>query len=122
MFYFTPLRGFFSPFPHGTSTLSVTLEYLALEDGPPSFRQGFSCPALLRNSRQSQNDLTYGTITVFGAAFQPASDIDRIFYFARDIEIAADCPTTPLYATPQRLHVYGLGCSRFARHYYGNLG
>ena len=25
-------------------------EYLALEDGPPSFRQGFSCPALLRNS------------------------------------------------------------------------
>ena len=122
MFYFTPLRGFFSPFPHGTSTLSVTLEYLALEDGPPSFRQGFSCPALLRNNRQSQNDLTYGTITVFGAAFQPASDIDRISYFARDNEIAADCPTTPLYATPQCLHVYGLGSSRFARHYYGNLG
>ena len=122
MFYFTPLRGFFSPFPHGTSTLSVTLEYLALEDGPPSFRQGFSCPALLRNSRQSPNDLTYGTITVFGAAFQPASDIDRISYSAHDIEIVADCPTTPLYATPQCLHVYGLGCSRFARHYYGNLG
>src|SRR5580692_12358546 len=97
MFYFTPLRGFFSPFPHGTSTLSVTLEYLALEDGPPSFRQGFSCPALLRNNRQSQNDLTYGTITVFGAAFQPASDIDLISYFARDIEIAADCPTHPCY-------------------------
>ena len=122
MFYFTPLRGFFSPFPHGTSTLSVTLEYLALEDGPPSFRQGFSCPALLRNSRQSQNDLTYGTITVFGAAFQPASDIDLISYFAHDNEIVDDCPTTPLYATPQCLHVYGLGCSRFARHYYGNLG
>jgi hypothetical protein len=122
MFYFTPLRGFFSPFPHGTSTLSVTLEYLALEDGPPSFKQGFSCPALLRNSRQSQNDLTYGTITVFGAAFQPASDIDRISYFAHDFEIVADCPTTPLYATPQSLHVYGLGSSRFARHYYGNLG
>jgi len=122
MFYFTPLRGFFSPFPHGTSTLSVTIEYLALEDGPPSFRQGFSCPALLRNSRQSPNDLTYGTITVFGAAFQPASDIDRISYFARDIEIVVDCPTTPLYATPQSLHVYGLGSSRFARHYYGNLG
>jgi hypothetical protein len=47
MFYFTPLRGFFSPFPHGTSSLSVSTEYLALEDGPPSFKQGFSCPALL---------------------------------------------------------------------------
>ena len=45
--YFTPLPGFFSPFPHGTSSLSVDDEYLALEDGPPIFRQGFSCPALL---------------------------------------------------------------------------
>ena len=45
--YFTPLPGFFSPFPHGTSSLSVNDEYLALEDGPPIFRQDFSCPALL---------------------------------------------------------------------------
>ena len=45
--YFTPLPGFFSPFPHGTGSLSVDYEYLALEDGPPMFRQGFSCPALL---------------------------------------------------------------------------
>ena len=44
---FTPLPGFFSPFPHGTGSLSVDYEYLALEDGPPMFRQGFSCPALL---------------------------------------------------------------------------
>ena len=45
--YFTPLPGFFSPFPHGTGSLSVDYEYLALEDGPPIFRQDFSCPALL---------------------------------------------------------------------------
>jgi hypothetical protein len=45
--YFTPLPGFFSPFPHGTGSLSVDHEYLALEDGPPIFRQDFSCPALL---------------------------------------------------------------------------
>ena len=45
--YFTPLPGFFSPFPHGTCSLSVDYEYLALEDGPPIFRQGFTCPALL---------------------------------------------------------------------------
>ena len=44
---FTPLPGFFSPFPHGTGSLSVDVEYLALEDGPPMFRQGFTCPALL---------------------------------------------------------------------------
>ena len=45
--YFTPLPGFFSPFPHGTVSLSVDYEYLALEDGPPIFRQDFTCPALL---------------------------------------------------------------------------
>ena len=46
-FCFTPLPGFFSPFPHGTGPLSVDYEYLALEDGPPMFRQDSSCPALL---------------------------------------------------------------------------
>src|SRR5690606_27503218 len=39
---------FFSPFPHGTGSLSVSCEYLALADGPAGFRQGFTCPALLR--------------------------------------------------------------------------
>ena len=38
----------FSPFPHGTGTLSVSHEYLALPDGPGGFTQDFSCPALLR--------------------------------------------------------------------------
>ena len=43
-----PSLGFFSPFPHGTGSLSVFCEYLALPDGPGGFRQGFTCPALLR--------------------------------------------------------------------------
>src|SRR5512133_1538091 len=42
-----PCLGFFSPFPHGTSSLSVSREYLALRDGPRRFRQDFTCPALL---------------------------------------------------------------------------
>ena len=46
-----PLSGFFSPFPHGTCALSVIREYLGLEDGPPTFRQGFTCPALLKDLR-----------------------------------------------------------------------
>ena len=43
-----PLSGFFSSFPHGTCSLSVSREYLALEGGPPRFKQDFSCPILLR--------------------------------------------------------------------------
>src|SRR3954466_13046715 len=42
-----PSPGFFSPFPHGTGSLSVGTEYLALEDGPPVFRQDFTFPVLL---------------------------------------------------------------------------
>ena len=43
-----PCLGYFSPFPHGTGSLSVSQEYLALPDGPGGFIQDFSCPALLR--------------------------------------------------------------------------
>ena len=46
-FSFTPLPGSFSPFPHGTAPLSVTRYYLGLDDGPPVFPQGSSCPAVL---------------------------------------------------------------------------
>jgi hypothetical protein len=45
-----PALGYFSPFPHGTCSLSVTEEYLGLEGGPPTFRQDYTCPALLENS------------------------------------------------------------------------
>src|ERR1700694_1578587 len=103
MFYFTPLQGFFSPFPHGTRSLSVNTEYLAWEDGRPAFRQGFSCPPLLTNSRSSLIDLAYGTITRCGAAFQPASTIDQICNSTPEIELWADCRITP---RTQRLNAY----------------
>ena len=41
----------FSPFPHGTGTLSVSRECLALPDGPGGFRRDYTCPALLRMPR-----------------------------------------------------------------------
>jgi len=44
-----PSSGCFSPFPHGTCSLSVVEEYLGLEGGPPMFRQDFTCPALLES-------------------------------------------------------------------------
>ena len=45
-----PSSGCFSPFPHGTGSLSVSKEYLAFEGGPPIFRQDYTCPALLDTS------------------------------------------------------------------------
>ena len=87
-----PSPGFFSPFPHGTGSLSVGQEYLALEDGPPMFRQGFTCPALLTFHRHGP--FAYWAVTIYGQSFQ----------------------TAPL--EPNSL----LGCSPFARRYSGNLG
>ena len=43
-----PDLGFFSPFPRGTGSLSVSWMYLALPDGAGRFRRGVSYPALLR--------------------------------------------------------------------------
>ena len=65
-----PCSGFFSPFPHGTSSLSVSQEYLALADGPARFTQGFTCPALLRIPLSIILPYPYGTITPFGSTFQ----------------------------------------------------
>ncbi len=45
-----PSSGCFSPFPHGTCSLSVMHEYLGLESGLPMFRQDFTCPALLKDN------------------------------------------------------------------------
>ena len=41
---------FFSIFPHGTCSLSVAYEYLALEDGSPRFSRGSTYRVILGNS------------------------------------------------------------------------
>src|SRR5246127_5404614 len=62
-----PLSGCFSPFPHGTCSLSVTEEYLGLEGGPPMFRQDCTCPALLKDLSRP---VPYGAVTRCGPPFQ----------------------------------------------------
>ena len=61
----------FSPFPHGTCSLSVAKKYLALGGGPPGFRPGFTCPAVLGKSVTGRLPYAYGPVTLYGMAFQP---------------------------------------------------
>jgi hypothetical protein len=70
MFYFTPLPGFFSPFPHGTGSLSVVQEYLVLRGGPRKFKRGFTCPSLLGIQYKVAKIFDYKTFTFYGATFQ----------------------------------------------------
>src|SRR5438045_8035929 len=67
-----PSQGFFSPFPHGTGSLSVAKSYLALRDGPRSFPRDFTCPAVLRVRIVSQLTAVYRAVTVYGRSFQIA--------------------------------------------------
>ncbi len=65
-----PSQGYFSPFPHGTCSLSVANQYLALPDGPGGFPQGSTCPAVLRSHLKEDCIFTYGAVTLSGRPFQ----------------------------------------------------
>src|SRR5215216_573282 len=82
-----PSQGFFSPFPHGTGSLSVASEYLALPDGPGRFPQGSTCPAVLRSHLKEDCIFTYGAVTLYGRPFQSRS------YNAFLSLITISCPT-----------------------------
>ena len=77
---------FFSPFPHGTGSLSVSQEYLALPDGPGKFSQGSTCPDLLRITIRFILNYLYETITLFGVPFQTLLILKYNLYLG---------PTTP---------------------------
>src|SRR5713226_6745094 len=65
-----PSQGFFSPFPHGTGSLSVAREYLALESGLPSFPPDYTCPVVLRMPLRVRSVFGYRALTFCGPAFQ----------------------------------------------------
>ena len=48
-------------------------KYLALEGGPPRFRQDFTCPVVLRNQSKSQPFFAYGAFTLYSQPFQDCS-------------------------------------------------
>ena len=60
-------------FPSRYYTLSVTRSYLALGDGPPFFRPGSTCPAVLWIPATHFSCFAYKTITFFGQTFQFSS-------------------------------------------------
>ena len=64
-----PSSGCFSPFPHGTGSLSVSKEYLAFGGGPPIFRQDFTCPALLDTSSGASHTGLSPTMAALSSAF-----------------------------------------------------
>jgi hypothetical protein len=96
----------FSPFPHGTCSLSVSWMYLALPDGPGYFRQDSSCPALLRILPVNN----FCTCTGLSPSLTLLSR--RFHFFVINVVIVLlphNCRNN-----------YGLGYFPFARHYSEN--
>ena len=92
-----PCSGFFSPFPHGTGSLSVSREYLALRDGPRRFTQNSSCSALLRIP------LGFGSQSCKGLS--PATvSLSRLFHLTACLPRRG--PTTPLLPKQQRFGLF----------------
>jgi hypothetical protein len=102
-----PCSGYFSPFPHGTGSLSVSQEYLALPDGTGWFTQDFSGPALLR--------ILAGNTTLLRV---PGFHRLRLT-FPGNSTIKSYCVSQVLQP-PWCRNTIGLGCSTFARHYLQN--
>ena len=101
-----PYSGFFSPFPHGTSSLSVSQEYLALPDGSGWFIQNFSCSALLR--------ILLDPNCISSTGLSPSTvKLSSLFYYTIISHI------TVLQPQHCRNNI-GLGSSAFARHYLRN--
>ena len=97
---------FFSPFPHGTGSLSVSWEYLALPDGAGGFPQGVSDLAVLRILLCS----TFNSCTGLSPSM---IQLSRRFHFKNAVNIVV---LQPQYCRNNT----GLGYSPFARHYLGN--
>ena len=118
---FTPLSGCFSPFPHGTGSLSVTGECSALEGGPPGFGPGFTCPALLGILVSGPHGFAYGALTRCGRPFH-AVPLPCGFVTAPRWAAPGRESRNPRAATPAAYTRPGLGWCAFARRYSRNLG
>ena len=138
-----PSQGFFSPFPHGTGSLSVANKYLALPDGPGRFPQGSTCPAVLRSHLRLKLHFHLRGCHPLWPAF-PDCSINAFLslvvttgchpYFlspSRSLSKAgkpltkASAPSGSYCgpATPNSpFESLGLGWSDFARHYFRNHG
>jgi hypothetical protein len=71
-----------------------------LEDGPPRFPQGFSCPAVLGNSAGASQPFAYRTVTFFGVAVPGSST--RLLV----CNSMWPSPTTPVGPKPVRFGLF----------------
>ena len=86
---------FFSPFPHGTSSLSVVGEYLALPDGPGRFPRDFTCPAVLGKFAKGLERFRLGGCHPLWPAFPDRLASTQLYNPLGPLQRTHATPTTP---------------------------
>src|ERR1700751_5294601 len=112
-----PSPGCFSSFPHGTSPLSVTREYLGLASGLARFPRNFTGSVLLGNTPGRQHDFAYGTVTRYGATFHMLPLPQRFLTPRRPGRDGQVLPQPPVRNACRPSHAQGLASSAFSHHY-----
>ena len=111
-----PSQGCFSPFPHGTCSLSVAEEYLALRGGPRGFQQGSTCPVVLGcSSAQYSYTLRKGLLPSLARLSRPV--LLAMSLVRSQLHDFTTNPTTPMCQRHSAYNHIGLGSSPFARRY-----
>src|SRR4051794_21596293 len=104
-YYFTPLPGYFSPFPHGTSPLSVIREYLGLAGGPARFTANSTSSLLLGNT--TKEDVAFSSTRLSRSPVQFPKLIrltTTLYDFPPAWQHQPDGSHNPAHATPARYH------------------
>src|SRR5262249_8719726 len=91
-----PSPGYFSPFPHGTCSLSVTRDYFGLGGGPPRFPRDFTGPVLLGIPLGSRESFAYRGITFCADDFHASSATHAISHSPPDQQLRPSGPATPV--------------------------
>ena len=97
---FTPLSGCFSPFPHGTGSLSVAGECSALEGGPPGFGPDSTWPALLGKEDARPDGLRLRGSHPLRPAFPGRSAAIRVSHRTRGLRPPDTSPRNPAGPAP----------------------
>ena len=118
-FYFTPLTGVLFTF---RSRYYCTIGHqgvFSLAGWAPLIHARFHGTGATREFRQRHSSFAYEAVTLYGPPFQ-AVRLDEYFITPCYIRNCSFGSHDTAHATPAGLHMHGLGCSLFARRYWGN--
>ena len=108
-----PSPGCFSPFPHGTCSLSVTREYLGLGGGPPRFTRNFSGSVLLGNTPKRSTGFALRGYHPLRRRFPTSSATHEFSYSLLKQRLQRDGPATPATQRPPAITRDWFGLIRF---------